>query len=320
MTSRRALSIALCAFALAGTSAPGAQNLGTAPAPALDARDLSAVNAEVSQLTAETQRLASEAATLGPRRDELRARARQQARWLYHLNQGAALVLQGGPAMLFEHAARSERARRLLHRTLREFESAARRADSLDADRGRVAHLLDAAQAHKRELETAQRAAHAAATASPFGLAAAPTVGPAVTVYGGAPAAGAVVEGFGASAGRLLFPVPGRAEARRNWREGADGPGIEVRCAAGSVVRAVYPGRVAFADRYGAYGQIVIVDHGDHFYSVSANLSQVAVAVGQELAQGAPIGTVGDDGHGPMMFFEVRHGGETLDPAPWLGL
>ncbi len=177
-----------------------------------------------------------------------------------------------------------------------------------------------AAHRTKADESTVRAAVHVCILTLAFGLAAAPTVGPAVTVYGGAPAAGAVVEGFGASAGRLLFPVPGRAEARRNWREGADGPGVEVRCAAGSVVRAVYPGRVAFADRYGAYGQIVIVDHGDHYYTVSANLSQVAVAVGQELAQGAPIGTVGDDGHGPMMFFEVRHGGETLDPAPWLGL
>lgn len=318
MTPRRALSLALCVLGLAVTTAPVAQNLVTSPAPALDARDLAATNAEVARLTDESQRLSTEAATLGPRRDELRARARQQTRWLYHLTQGAALVLQGGPAMLLDHAARSERARRLLHRTLRELESAARRADALDADRTRVARLLDAAQSHKQELENAQRSAHAALTASPFGPA--PTVGPAVTVYGGAPAAGAMVDGFAASAGRLLFPVPGRAEARRNWREGADGPGIEIRCSAGSVVRAVYPGRVAFADRYGAYGLIVIVDHGDHYYTVSANLSQVAVSVGQELAQGASIGTVGDDGRGPMMFFEVRHGGETLDPAPWLGL
>ncbi len=319
MNARRALTAAVCAVALAASSSPHAQNLGTAPAPALDARDLAAVNAEVAQLTSEAQRIEGEASTLGPRRDELRARARQQARWLYHLTQGAALVAQGGPEMLLDHAARSERVRRLLHRTLRGIADADRRASALDADRGRVAHLLEAAQSHKQQLELAQRAAHAAGVASPFNTGA-PVDGPAVTVYGGAPAAGMVVEGFGASAGRLLFPVPGRAEARRVWREGADGPGLEVRCAVGTPARAVYPGRVAFADRYGAYGQIVIVDHGDHYYTVSANLGSVAVRVGQELAQGAVLGTAGDDGRGPMVFFEVRHGGETLDPAPWLGL
>ncbi len=315
MNARHTLTLACCLLGLMSTSALDAQVMGAAPT---DTRDLTAVTAEVSQLTADAQRLEAEASTLGPRRDELRARARQQTRWLYHLTQGAALVLQGGPEMLLDHAARSERVRRLLHRTLRELDTVERRAGSLDGERTRVAHLLDAAQANKRALEATQRAAHALTAQAWAGPSTGP--GPAVTVYGGAPAAGMVVESFSASAGHLLFPVAGRAEARRMWREGADGPGVEVRCPGGTPVRAVYPGRVAFADRYGAYGQIVIVDHGEHYYTVSANLGTVRVRVGDELAQGATLGTVGEDASGSLMFFEVRHGSETLDPAPWLGL
>jgi septal ring factor EnvC (AmiA/AmiB activator) len=277
-----------------------------------DARDLAALTAEVAQLTAQSQQLEGEAATLGPRRDELRARARQQARALYHLTQGTAFAAQGGPEMLLDHAARAERVRRIFRRTLRELDHSGRRAEALDADRARVARSLDAARAQKSQIEVQQRAMVAAAPA--------PTAGPSVTVYGGAPSAALLTDGFGASAGRLLFPVPGRAEARRAWREGADGPGVEIRCAAGTAVRAVYPGRVAFADRYGAYGEIVIVDHGDHYYTVSAGLGRVLVSVGQELPQGAPLGVVGDDGHGPSVFFEVRRGNETVDPVPWLGL
>jgi murein hydrolase activator len=315
---RHTLTLSAMVATLLLVSAPHAQNLGVTEPAALDARDLAAVNDEIARLTVETQRLETEASTLGPRRDELRARARQQTRWLYHLTQGSALVLQGGPEMLLDHAARSERVRRLLHRTLRELESTSHRAETFESDRTRVATLLTTAQNHKREIVAAQQNAMAAMGAR-IG-APPPGSGPAVTVYGGAPAAAPVTEGFGASAGRLLFPVPGRAEARRTWREGADGPGIEIRCNAGTIVRSVYPGRVAFSDRYAAYGQIVIVDHGDHYYTVSANLGQTYVRVGQELAQGTPIGTAGDDGTGPMVFFEVRHSGETLDPAPWLGL
>ncbi len=214
--------------------------------------------------------------------------------------------------MLLDHAARAERVRRIFRRTLRELDASGRRADALDADRARVARSLDSARAQKSQIEVQQRAVVAAAPA--------PTAGPSVTVYGGAPSAALLTDGFGASAGRLLFPVPGRAEARRAWREGADGPGVEIRCAAGTPVRTVYPGRVAFADRYGAYGEIVIVDHGDHYYTVSAGLGRVLVSVGQELQQGAPLGVVGDDGHGPSVFFEVRRGNETVDPVPWLGL
>jgi septal ring factor EnvC (AmiA/AmiB activator) len=218
--------------------------------------------------------------------------------------------------MLLDHAARTERSRHVLHRTLRELESIERRSGTLEADRTRVARLLEAALAHKRELDATQRASALAQGPQYAGA----NAGPSVTVYGGAPTAGLVVNGFGASMGRLLFPVPGRAEVRRAWREGADGPGVEVRCAAGTSVRAVFPGRVAFADRYGAYGEVVILDHGDHYYTVSAGLGRVLVQVGQELPQGAPLGTVGDGGAGPLVFFELRRGSETLDPVPWLGL
>ncbi len=309
MKRRPLAALLLAALALA-PAVPLAQVAGAA-----GARDLAALTAEVAQLTAQSQQLESEASTLGPRRDELRARARQQARALYHLTQGTALAAQGGPEMLLDHAARAERVRRIFRRTLRELDQSGRRAAALDADRARVARSLDEARVQKSQLEVQQRAWAANAAA-----AAAPTAGPAVTVYGGAPSAALVTDGFGASAGRLLFPVPGRAEVRRAWREGADGPGVEIRCPAGTPVRAVYPGRVAFADRYGAYGEIVIVDHGDHYYSVSAGLGRVLVTVGQELPQGAALGVAGDDGRGPGVFFEVRRGNETIDPVPWLGL
>ncbi len=126
--------------------------------------------------------------------------------------------------------------------------------------------------------------------------------------------------GFASMKGRLLFPVVGRAEVRPGRREGADGPGLEVRAPTGSVVRTVFAGRVAFADRYGPYGRIVIVDHGDHYYTVSGNLGSTDAHVGQELTSGDRIGTVGDDGQGPMLYFEVRHRSRTVPPGPWLGL
>ena len=141
---------------------------------ATDARDLAALTAEVAQLTAQSQQLEGEAATLGPRRDELRARARQQARALYHLTQGTAFAAQGGPEMLLDHAARSERVRRIFRRTLRELDASGRRADALDADRARVVRSLDSARAQKSQIEVQQRAVVAAAPS--------PTAGPSVTM------------------------------------------------------------------------------------------------------------------------------------------
>jgi septal ring factor EnvC (AmiA/AmiB activator) len=143
-----------------------------------------------------------------------------------------------------------------------------------------------------------------------------------VAVYGGAGgvAPDSPTAGFAAARGRLLFPVVGRAEVRPAHREGTDGPGLEIHAPAGSVVRAAFAGHVAFADRYGPYGRIVILDHGGHFYTVSGNLDEIDVKIGQDVGAGERIGTVGDDGQGPMLYFEVRRGSQTLPPSPWLGL
>ena len=126
--------------------------------------------------------------------------------------------------------------------------------------------------------------------------------------------------GFTASRGKLLFPLSGRAEAKPAHREGTDGPGLEIRAPLGTPVRAVFAGRVAFADRYGPYGRLVIVDHGDHYYSVCGNLANIDVRVGMDISAGEKLGTVGDEGRGPMLYFEIRHGTETVPPGPWLGI
>ena len=142
-----------------------------------------------------------------------------------------------------------------------------------------------------------------------------------VAVYGGNGAAPAGIPGgFASSKGRLLFPLAGRSEVRPAKREGTDGPGLEIKSSMGAPVRAVFNGRVAFAERYGPYGRLVILDHGDHYYSVCGNLAAIDVKVGDEVSAGERIGTVGDEGRGPMLYFEIRHATETVPPATWLGL
>jgi septal ring factor EnvC (AmiA/AmiB activator) len=102
-------------------------------------------------------------------------------------------------------------------------------------------------------------------------------------------------------------------------REG--GPGVDIKAAAGTPVRAVHPGRVAFADRYGTYGKLVILDHGEKYYTVSGNLASIDVKVGDVLSAGEKIGTVGGEPGGPSsLYFEIRLGSDRLPPAAWLGL
>jgi septal ring factor EnvC (AmiA/AmiB activator) len=142
-------------------------------------------------------------------------------------------------------------------------------------------------------------------------------------VYGAAMGPTDAVElksGFRGMKGRLPFPMSGRSEIRSSRRASSDGPGLEMRAPLGSPVHAVFAGRVAFADEYADYGKTVIVDHGERHYTVSANLREIVVAVGDDVSAGMRLGTVGDSGSGAGLYFEVRVGTETADPAEWFGL
>ncbi|HWV39512.1 MAG TPA: M23 family metallopeptidase [Vulgatibacter sp.] len=96
--------------------------------------------------------------------------------------------------------------------------------------------------------------------------------------------------------------------------------GIDLRAPKGAPVRAVAAGRVAFAAPFRAYGNLVILDHGDGFHTLYGHLDSFAVAEGEEVAAGRTIGAVGDSGSlkGAYLYFEIREGAKPVDPLPWL--
>jgi septal ring factor EnvC (AmiA/AmiB activator) len=97
--------------------------------------------------------------------------------------------------------------------------------------------------------------------------------------------------------------------------------GIEIGAPAGAPVKAVAPGVVRFADWFKCYGNLVILDHGDGYYTVYAHLADLRVRSGQEVPAGALLGVVADAGplEGPSLYFEVRFHKMPLDPQAWLG-
>jgi septal ring factor EnvC (AmiA/AmiB activator) len=96
----------------------------------------------------------------------------------------------------------------------------------------------------------------------------------------------------------------------------SEGPGLEFATRPGAAVRAVAAGRVAFADSYGSYGQLVILDHGDRFYTVYGGHASVEVQVGDQVSKSARLGTAGS----APIYFEVRRGTKTENARAWLGL
>jgi septal ring factor EnvC (AmiA/AmiB activator) len=133
--------------------------------------------------------------------------------------------------------------------------------------------------------------------------------------------------GFATWKGRLPPPVRGaRIEAAfgrqvdERFQTVTLHTGLDLRAPRGTPVTAIYPGRVAFADLFEGYGRLVILDHGGGYFSLAAHLDSFAVQKGDRVAQGQPLGALGDSGSlkGPFLYFEIREGGRAVDPRAWL--
>ncbi len=132
---------------------------------------------------------------------------------------------------------------------------------------------------------------------------------------------------FARGEGRLEWPVRGSVigrfgpETHPKWGTVTMNNGIDIATPVGTAVRVVARGRVDYtSDDFGAYGQMVVVNHGDGYYTLYGHLSSISVAVGAELAAGQTVGLSGDTGSlkGPVLHFEVRKGAQSLNPQGWL--
>ncbi|MDZ4676270.1 MAG: peptidoglycan DD-metalloendopeptidase family protein [Oligoflexia bacterium] len=90
----------------------------------------------------------------------------------------------------------------------------------------------------------------------------------------------------------------------------------------GDKVSATFWGKVAFSGWINGYGETIIIDHGDHYYSLYAHNSRLDKRSGDSVATGEVIALAGDTGslRGPGLYMEIRHFSESLDPLPWLDL
>jgi septal ring factor EnvC (AmiA/AmiB activator) len=130
-------------------------------------------------------------------------------------------------------------------------------------------------------------------------------------------------EPFVKSKGKLAWPVQGRLAGDFGQPRGA-GPvkwnGVLLEAAAGTPVRAVHRGRVAFADWLTGLGLLVIVDHGGGYMSLYGHNEALLKESGDWVEPGEPIAQVGDTGGQPLpaLYFEIRLNGEPVDPNPWM--
>ena len=98
-----------------------------------------------------------------------------------------------------------------------------------------------------------------------------------------------------------------------------------IECQQASDVICVSNGKVVFAQRSSnpglrSYGKLVIIDHGGSYYTLYSHLSAILVKLGEEVSAGQIVGKVGGvtSSDKPLFHFEIRRGGQPLDPLEWL--
>ncbi len=131
---------------------------------------------------------------------------------------------------------------------------------------------------------------------------------------------------FEAKKGKLPYPTLGLIEVgfgkvvNPRFNTVVVQKGIDIRAPMGQAVRAIADGTVVYAGSMRGYGNLLLIDHGEGYFTLSAHLRELNHKVGDVVTAGEPIGEVGDTGSlkGPYLYFEVRHHGTPLDPIRWL--
>jgi len=129
--------------------------------------------------------------------------------------------------------------------------------------------------------------------------------------------------GLGKLKGQLPWPTPGRIARKFGENTSKDSElttrGVFIEAKAGSVVRAVADGRVAFADWFQSFGLLLIVDHGEGYLSLYGHNQSLSKKVGEVVRGGELIAAVGDSGGQNLsgLYFEIRYRGTAEDPAQW---
>ncbi len=130
-------------------------------------------------------------------------------------------------------------------------------------------------------------------------------------------------EPFSALKGQLTWPIAGRllhdfgqprASGHLKWN------GVVLAAPRGREVRAVYHGRVVFADWLAGMGLLVIVDHGEGFMTLYGYNETTLKSAGEWVAPGDVIATVGNSGgqQQASLYFEIRQGTRPINPRTWI--
>lgn len=122
------------------------------------------------------------------------------------------------------------------------------------------------------------------------------------------------------STGAFLMPTRGSISSRYGMRNGRMHKGIDIISKAGTPIKAADGGKVIFAGRKGAYGNLVEIDHGNGYITRYGHCSTINVKVGERVYKGQVIAKVGSTGRasGSHLHFEVLKNGRNQNPSKYV--
>ena len=119
--------------------------------------------------------------------------------------------------------------------------------------------------------------------------------------------------------GSLPLPVSGQIRVRYAPQRNPASRGVGFSTADGAEVRAVAGGTVVHNDVLRGFGTVLILQHGEEYYSLYAFLGNSPMQVGQDVAVRQVIGATGYYPviQGPGLYFELRFKQKAINPEPW---
>ena len=128
--------------------------------------------------------------------------------------------------------------------------------------------------------------------------------------------------------GKMMFPTPGYTRITSPfgnrlhpvYKTYKMHTGIDIAAPSGANIVAALDGTVIYADWFGGYGKVIMVDHGGGIVTLYAHCSTLVAKSGQKVTKGQTVAKVGSTGvsTGAHLHFEVRQNGKYVDPVPWV--
>ena len=140
------------------------------------------------------------------------------------------------------------------------------------------------------------------------------------------PAYAQKLKNFSKAKGELYWPVNGKViskygkQRNQTLKTYVKNTGIDIKAKNGAEAKAAFQGLVSMITYLGGYGNTVILDHGQGYYTVYSHLSDILIEEDQYLRAGDTIGLVGESGslEGAKLHFEIYAKEKTVNPLKWL--